>query len=95
MKEILLFNRKIFKKEDYNLAKSLIDELVEKSQKEKGAIIYDVYKDKENEFGLCIFEKWASEEDLENHSKSEHFNELVPKIGSLAIEKTEIFKFEK
>ena len=90
---MLLFNRKIFKEENYDQALELIKELVAESQKEDGCIIYDVYKDMDNELGLCIFEKWEDEESLEKHMNSEHFKRLVPKIGALAEEKTPIFKF--
>ncbi|RVU55552.1 putative quinol monooxygenase [Anaerosphaera multitolerans] len=90
-----LFNRKIFKKENYDEALELIKKLVDESQKEEGCIIYDVYRDCDNELGLCIYEEWEGQEYLSAHQESAHFKELVPKIGALAEEKSPVYKFEK
>ena len=92
---MLLFNRKIFPKDKYDQALELIEELVRESKKEEGCLIYDVYRDLDNELGLCIFEKWEGEEYLRAHMESEHFKNLVPKIGALAQEKSPLYKFEK
>ena len=94
-KEILLFNRAIYKKENYEQALEMTKELVEKAKEEKGAIIYDMYEDINIENSICILEKWETMEDLENHWKSEHFNKIVPALGDLTIDQSEVYKFSK
>ncbi|SHH10944.1 Quinol monooxygenase YgiN [Anaerosphaera aminiphila DSM 21120] len=90
-----LFNRKIFKKENYEEALKLIRELVAESQKEEGCIVYEVYQDLDSEFGLCIYEEWEGIEYLAAHQETEHFIKLVPQIGALAEEKSPLYKFGK
>lgn len=94
-KEIFLFNRETFSKDNYEEARALALELAEEARKEKGALMYDVFEDVGLDYTICILEKWETYEDLENHWKAEHFNTIVPKLTRMAKDRTEVFKFRK
>lgn len=91
---MFLFNRKIFKEEDYKKALKLIEELVKKSQAEKGCIVYKAFRDIDNKYGLCIYEEWDSKESLEAHQSTEHFKRIVPQISEIAYERSPLYRFE-
>jgi len=65
--------------------KFLLRPIVAKSLKEKGCIQYNLYQDRTNPCIFTIFEKWASQEDLDAHGeapflaplKSDKFNEVA------------------
>lgn len=90
-----LFNRKIYREEDYDKVLDMVKELVEKSQQEEGCIEYDYFFDVENKFGICIYEEWEEGDYLTKHQQTEHFKRLVPKLGELAIEHSPLYLFKK
>lgn len=68
-------------------------ELVSLSLRDKGCIDYDLYQSKTNDDRLMIIETWESEEDLKNHSETEHFRCLVPVMRAHAKMITTKFEF--
>ena len=61
-------------------------ELIAETRKEKGCAQYDLVQSMEQANQLTIIEGWETQEDLDNHSASEHFARLVPQIGDVCIE---------
>jgi len=53
-------------------------EMVELTKQEDGCIAYDIYEEKDGSGGIVILEIWESEECLEKHMASEHFQRLIP-----------------
>ena len=58
-------------------------ELVGKTRAEKGCLQYDMFQDNADSANLVLIEGWATQEDLDVHSESAHFQSLVPKIVGL------------
>lgn len=73
--------------------KFLATELVEKSLHDKGCVDYDLYDSTTVDNHMLIYETWKSEKDLEAHSNSEHFKNIVPKLQELATMTIERFDF--
>jgi len=61
---------------------------------DKGCIQYDAHKNIEDENVFTFIETWASIEDLEEHSKKEHFLDFVKNIEG-KIESLEVNKLIK
>ena len=80
---IRVVSKGMFYEEKTDEALKLYEELVVKSQKEKGCISYNLYRDIEDGNILTMMEEWESKEALEEHKKSEHFTRLVPVISKL------------
>lgn len=70
-----------------------IDELAEKSRREKGCIAYGTFENTQDSTVLMICETWENETVLAAHEKTEHFITLVGKIQQLAEMKLEKFNF--
>lgn len=69
-------------------------QLVEASLKDKGCISYDLFQSATRPEVLMFCETWASQEDLDLHSESDHFRRLVPELKQRAVKtKTERFEF--
>ena len=51
--------------------------LVSETRKEKGCIIYDLFQNGEDPNNFILIEKWATQEDLDNHSTSDHFKDYL------------------
>lgn len=79
--------------EDRNRFIDAAIELVSLSLRDKGCIDYDLYQSKTNDDRLMIIETWESEEDLKNHSETEHFRRLVPVMRQHAKMITTKFEF--
>lgn len=70
-----------------------INELAEKSRKEKGCIAYGAFENTQDPTVLMICETWENEEVLAAHEKTQHFILLVGKTQKLAEMKLEKFTF--
>lgn len=69
---------------------ALCDELVIKSREEKGCRQYLLGQDQHNPNRFTFIEVWASQDDLDRHSRSEHFQRIVPQLVALAEQEPEI-----
>jgi len=67
--------------------KKTAEGLIIKSNKENGCISYDLYVDMNDSTILTFLESWEDEEAIFNHNNSEHFKEIVPKLGEFVKEK--------
>lgn len=70
-----------------------INELTEKSRREKGCVDYGAYENSQDSSVLMICETWENEAALAAHEKTEHFVTLVGKTQQLAEMKLEKFTF--
>ncbi len=75
-----------------NNFKKTAEELIIKSNKEKGCISYDLYVDINDSSVLTFLESWDDEEAIFNHNNSDHFKEIVPKLGEF-VEEKEVRKY--
>jgi len=69
---------------------SIFKEMIEPTKKEKGYILYEMYKDKANPAVLIVLEQWETQEDFNNHCTSEHFNQIVPRMVNLMEKPSEV-----
>lgn len=70
-----------------------INELTEKSRREKGCVDYGAYENSQDPRVLMICETWEDETALAAHEKTGHFITLVGKTQQLAEMKLEKFTF--
>lgn len=56
-------------------------QLIEQSRLEAGNIQYDLHQGREDANTLVMYEIWASQEALNTHNKTEHFNKFKDYIG--------------
>ncbi len=67
-------------------------ELVEFSLHDKGCISYEAFGSLTSDNHIEIVETWEDEASLKDHSESDHFRRLVPRLeecGTLTLEKFE------
>ena len=62
---------------------------------DKGCIKYGMVRDIKDPTHFAMIEEWESQEDLENHMKSAHFQEIIPQMSVMQAKKSEICLFEK
>jgi quinol monooxygenase YgiN len=74
---------------------SLCRELVEITRGEKGCISYGVYHDVEHPELLTMIEEWKSREDLDAHLHAEHFTRIVPQLGKLMTQASDMNVYEQ
>lgn len=63
--------------------KSLAEELIKETLKEKGCIEYSIYEDSEKNNILTFIEKWEDMEVLKAHFETPHFKKIVPQFEEL------------
>jgi len=51
--------------------------LMESTRKEKGCLSHHVFKDIENDSSLSLIQLWQSQEDLDDHLRSDRFTVLM------------------
>jgi quinol monooxygenase YgiN len=56
----------------------LAKEIRVETVKEKGCKEYILYRDKEDQNVFSFIEEWETQEDLDAHMKSEHFERIIP-----------------
>lgn len=61
-------------------------ELVERSQAEEGNISYTLNQSIQDKCQHAFIEIWKDDEAIEKHNASEHFTEILPKLGEMASE---------
>jgi len=60
---------------------ALLDEMIEKTRKEDGCIVYELFEDLDDPNSLAFIEEWESMEKLQAHIDSEHFGRIIPAVG--------------
>ncbi|MCO5387706.1 MULTISPECIES: putative quinol monooxygenase [Desulfosporosinus] len=70
--------------------KSIIPELVAETRKEDGCLSYQLFQDVKNKKMLSFVEDWESNEALQRHMNSKHFQEAMPKIAELQEKEMEL-----
>ena len=73
----------------------IFKQMVEPTKTEKGYIEYEMYQDKNSDNTLVVLEKWETQEDFNNHLKSDHFNKFVPSLKELMIKETDFSLCER
>jgi len=71
---------------------SLVKELSEASQAEKGCIEYILHKDVKNALNYCIIEKWQDQAAVDEHNNTKHFTTAVPRIREIAKAEIDIYQ---
>ncbi|MCD4820884.1 MAG: antibiotic biosynthesis monooxygenase [Methanococcoides sp.] len=61
----------------------ITEELIQKSQNEKGCISYDLYEDIDDPYTLTFIESWKDMKAIDLHNKADHFMKIVPKLADL------------
>ncbi|CFR05024.1 putative quinol monooxygenase [Yersinia kristensenii] len=71
--------------------KAAVHQVIDPSREEKGNLQYDLHVESGQEGSFVFFERWASDDALEKHNKTEHFKAFVKaiegKLESLEIKK--------
>lgn len=67
----------VMKPEDTAAVLAALPELAEKSRAEKGNVSYSVFQAVEDPNVLMLYECYASQEALEAHRQSEHYERIV------------------
>lgn len=73
------------KQGNLDTALEIANKLIKLTREEQGCVHYDLVQSDKNSDSIAILEAWESNEALNNHSSSEHFKDLVPKIASLCV----------
>ncbi len=84
---IKVIARCVVKEESIQTYKEIAAELVRETMKEEGVISYDLYQDINDPQVLTFIEEWESEEALELHTKTSHYQKLVPQLDQFRQEK--------
>lgn len=75
--EIRVIASIVAKTEFIEEVKAALHQIIEPSREEKGNLQYDLHTESEQKGSFVFFERWASDEALEKHNKTEHFKQLV------------------
>lgn len=71
--------------------KEAVHQIIEPSREEKGNLQYDLHAESNQKGSFVFFERWASDDALAKHNKTEHFKQFVNaidgKLESLDIKK--------
>tara|TARA_R110002126_G_scaffold67646_12_gene171256 strand:- start:1357 stop:1656 length:300 start_codon:yes stop_codon:yes gene_type:complete len=81
-------------KADAKLSKPHILEVMRKTAKEKGCIVYRFSKDLQTDGLFQIYEEWETEADLDAHSKSSHIAAFLDALSKINIISRDLKKFE-
>ena len=70
--------------------------LVEKTNAlDPGCVKYELCRDVNERLNFVMLEEWVDKKSLDDHMKSAHFMDLVPKLGALSSKPSEITVLEK
>ena len=74
----------------------LVEELVKRTnENDPGCITYELCRSQRDPLHFAMLEEWETPEDLANHSKSAHCQELIPQISSFSSKDPQISIFDK
>jgi|UPI00034C62EC quinol monooxygenase YgiN len=79
---IKIVAKNFVKKENIDEVIKLSKELVDETIKEEGCISYEMYQDVNDNSILTMIETWENRDVLAKHSKSEHFQRIVPMMST-------------
>jgi len=68
----------------------IFKKMIGPTKKEKGCLQYEMYQDEDNETLFIVLERWKLKEDFDNHLKSAHFEEIVPRMLELLVKESEL-----
>lgn len=89
MKELKIVAQIIVKKDYQNELEIVFRSLVNKTRKEEGNISYDLFQSLQNPLEYTILETWNSQEAIDFHNSTPHFNSfkdaITNKIDNLSI----------
>ncbi|WP_300369339.1 aminoacyl-tRNA hydrolase [Brachyspira sp.] len=91
---IKIVARNIVKQENKAKFIETASELIEKSRKEDGCILYDLCESTDGKY-LTFIEEWKDEKSIESHNNSEHFKTIVPKLGELVETDMDVVLYKK
>ncbi|AKP35095.1 putative quinol monooxygenase [Yersinia aleksiciae] len=74
--------------------KEAVHQIIEPSREEKGNLQYDLHSESDQNGSFVFFERWASDEALEKHNKTQHFSDFVKSIDG-KLESIEIKKLKQ
>ncbi|MDR3287996.1 MAG: antibiotic biosynthesis monooxygenase [Peptococcaceae bacterium] len=87
---IRVIAKNFIKSENISAAAPLFRELIDATRKESGCIEYRLFIDSQAPAEYVFTEEWASQEALDTHMKSEHFQRIIPQIGELSSKPLEV-----
>ncbi|CNI23718.1 antibiotic biosynthesis monooxygenase [Yersinia mollaretii] len=78
--EVRVIASLVAKPEFVNEVKEAVHQIIEPSREEKGNLQYDLHAENDQKGSFVFFERWASDEALDKHNKSQHFRDFVKSI---------------
>lgn len=78
----LLIKMNVLPEKHKELSQTL-EAIVERVRKETGCVRANLYQNMENDRGFMLIEEWRSQDDLENHIRSDSFTVLLGANGLL------------
>jgi quinol monooxygenase YgiN len=74
----------------------VVSVLVEKTNSlDKGCMSYALYQDTSDPYHYTMLEEWEDETAIENHMKSQHAQELIPKMIEFSSKSGEVTMYKK
>jgi PTH1 family peptidyl-tRNA hydrolase len=64
--------------------------MVDPSRAEKGCISYNFYQNLADEDSFFFFEEWKDQRAIDDHVKTKHYIDFVPKFNSLILGKADL-----
>lgn len=75
---------------------AITKELVEKTNKlDAGCVKYELCRDVNDPLRFVMLEEWEDQQSLDAHMKAPHFTELIPRLGPLCSQPSELTLLEK
>lgn len=81
MKELKIVAQILVKKEYQNELEKVFQVLVDETRKEEGNISYDLFQTLENPLEYTIIETWKSQDAINIHNSTPHFNTFKEAIN--------------
>jgi len=92
---IKVIAKNFVKKDKVEEVLKLSNELVQETVKENGCVSYEMYQDVKDNSILTMIETWENKEALTMHSKSEHFQRIIPMMSSFMEKPAEMNIYNK
>jgi quinol monooxygenase YgiN len=88
MAKLTVMAKIVAKQEAVEEVKCELLKIIEPTRNEQGCIDYYLHQDNENPALFMFYENWSSEEELNKHMQTAHFQALVAAVGSITEEIT-------
>ncbi|MFA3779369.1 putative quinol monooxygenase [Yersinia sp. 1652 StPb PI] len=92
--EVRVIASLVAKPEFIDAVKEAVHLVIEPSREEKGNLQYDLHAESDQKGSFVFFERWASDDALEKHNKTEHFKAFVKAVEG-KLENLEIKKLKQ